>query len=123
MVVADGTMALAGTPAELPPPIAVTPMSRGVEPPAGIADSAIAVAAGVVTCTSCWRGVATLLAGVPLAGVTHPPGAVGVRVTLQSLGEVRPACDSALDAVVAADATFAQTVKTDAHATSVRPKK
>ena len=93
MVVADGTVALVGAPAEFPPPTGgVTPMSTRV---AWLAGAALAGAAGVVTCTSCWPGVAEPLAGGPLVGLNNLPVVVAVAVaavvavTLRSAREVR----------------------------------
>ena len=97
MVVADATVALVGAPAEFPPPTSgVTPMSTPVAWLAGVG-AAVAGAAGVVTCTSCWPGVAEPLAAGPLEGLNDPPVVVAaaaaavavVAVTLRSAREVR----------------------------------
>ena len=95
MVVADATVALVGAPAEFPPPTSgVTPMSTPVAWLAGVG-AAVAGAAGVVTCTSCWPGVAEPLAGGPLVGLNNLPVVVAVAVaavvavTLRSAREVR----------------------------------
>ena len=98
VVVADGTVALVGAPAEFPPPASgVPPVSTRVAWLAGVG-AALAGAAGVVTCTSCWTGVAEPLARGPLAGLNDPPLVVVVvvvetlrvvAVTLRSAREVR----------------------------------
>ena len=90
VVVADGTVALVGAPAEFPPPTGVViPLSTRVERLAGVGAGVFVGAAGVVTCTSCWPGVAEPLAGRPHRGLDNPPEVVGVAVTLRSDPEVR----------------------------------
>jgi hypothetical protein len=91
VVVADGTAALVGAAAEFPPPTTgVIPTSAGAESLAGVGDAASASAAGVVTCTGCWPGVAEPLAGGTLVGLDNPPDVVaGVVVTLSAGREAR----------------------------------
>jgi len=89
VVVADGTVAPVGAPAEFPPPTSgVTEMSTPVDGLAGVGDAGLARAAGVVTCTSCGPGVAEPLAGGPLVRLNKPPLVV-VAVTLRIARGVR----------------------------------
>ena len=81
MLVADGTVTLVGAPAEVSPPTSVvTPTSTPGDGLTGVDDPAVAGAAGGVTCTSCWPGVAEPLVGGPLVGLNNLPGALGVVV-------------------------------------------
>ena len=95
VVVADGTVVLVVAPAEFPPPTSgATLVSTGVAWLAGVG-AGLAGAAGVVTCTGCWPGVAEPLAGAPLEGLNDPSvvvaaaAAVVVAVTLRGAREVR----------------------------------
>ena len=149
VVVADGTVAPVGAPAELPPLASgVIPTSTRAECLAGVGDAAFAGSAGVVTCAGCWPGVAEPLASGMLVGLDNPPGVV---VTPRRAGEVRLAStavrvrstglrvpvsdmeipltstteapfDSVVAAIVAASAAFAQTPETSALAVAIRPK-
>ena len=73
-------------------------MSTPVDGLAGVGDAGLAGAAGVVTCTSCWPGVAEPLAAGLLVGLNDPPVVVAavaaavvvaVAVTLRNAREVR----------------------------------
>jgi hypothetical protein len=87
VVVAGGTVAPVGAPAEFPPPTSGdTAISTPGDGPAGVGDAGVAGAAGAVTSTSCWPGVAEPLAGGPLVGLNNPPLVV---VTLRIAREVR----------------------------------
>ncbi len=89
VAVADGTVALVGSPSEFRPPMGgVTPVSTPIERLAGVDDGAFAAAAGVVTGTSCWPGFAEPLAGGPLVALNNPPGMVGLGARVRGVPEV-----------------------------------
>ena len=89
MAVADGTVALVGSPAEFRPPMGgVTPVSTPIERLAGVDDRAFAAAAGVVTGTRCWPGFAEPPAGEPLVALNDPPGVVGLGARARGAPEV-----------------------------------
>lgn len=88
MVLADGTVALVGAPAEFPPPTGVVrSLSPRLERRAGVGDGVFVGAAGVVTVACCWPGVAAPLAGGRPGGVENVPGGVAV-VALRGAREV-----------------------------------
>ena len=152
VVVADGTVAPVGAPAELPPLTSgVIPTSTRAECHTGVGDAAFAGSAGVVTCAGCWPGVAEPLATGMLVGLDNPPGVVVAVVTPRRAREVRlestavrvwstgprvpvsdaelpltsateAPFDSVVEAIVAASAAFAQTPETSALAVAIRPK-
>lgn len=89
VVLADGTVALVGAPAESRPPISgVPPTSTREERLAGVGGVAFAGAVVGVTCPSCWPRIAEPLSGGPLVGLNNPP-LVAALVTLCIAREVR----------------------------------